>query len=257
MTLHHHIDSIFNSLSRQISNKHDQGLDQLLLRIDNFEDKISKEVKGLRADSNSIRKEISRLRAAASENTNGHVSVVNFLQTLDTKLEGLENHINEVKCKGHINFVERGNIEANGQRPNRRSTHRRTESAHGSLGGSLSPGDQCLQLQPHNGAATAAASRSSSKARQSGNSNGSRVAGLRSRVASGSSYRQADEVSMAVDWATRREKTAGPDLRDHPAHRQQEDYAENEDGLRRREGSYAKQSLGEGGWYHQAYGKGS
>ena len=60
---------------------------------------------------------------------------------------------------------------------------------------------------------------------------------------------------MAVDWTEGRKKPKGPDLRDHPAYQQQENYEEKEKVLTMEE-SYLKQSLSEGKWYHQAYGKG-
>ena len=257
LTLHHHIDRVFGSLSRQIADRHDRVLDRVLLRIDNFEEKISRELKGLKVEFNSLRKEIGKLRASVSETTHGHDSILKELQTLSGKINDLEKHTAQVKCKDHIRFIDQSNSGSNADRPQRHFKHRRTESAHGSLGGPLAYDDQCLPSHQKNGTAPLAASRSSSKIRQSGHSNGSRTEGLRSRAGTGSSQQESG-VRRAVfaELGMRGENKTVPDVRDHPAYRQQDSYVEKREAMAETGGFSGEASLGEGGWYHQAYGKG-
>ena len=253
MTLHHHIDSIFNSLSRQITDKHDRVLDRVLIRIDNLEDKLCKELKGMKSEMNSMKKEVEKLRTSAVSKPQGLDTIVDALQTFGSKIDALEGHVDDIKCKGHIQFADMSNNEAtNGQRQRYHPIPHHTRSNQGSLDGSQSsPGGRQYRLQHRNGTI----SRSPSKSRHSGNSNGSEMKGPpRSRGASVSGW-QADEVRMEVNQALGREKVGGPDLRDHPAYQQQKDGGQMNKGLMMDGEALSKQNLGEEGWYQLAYGK--
>lgn len=217
LTLHHHIESVFGSLSRQLADRHDRVLDRVLLRIDNFEDNMCKELKGLRADFNSLKKEVGKLRVSVSEVTRSHSAILKDCQCLSSKVDNLEKHVVLMKEKDHITFADQSNSESNVDRLQRVAKHGRAESAHGSLGSSPTFSDQ------QGDTVTRATRRSSSKTRSSGNGNGARVV---------------------------------PDLREHPAYRQQRDLVGTRERKTVTQGTYVADSLVDGDWYHQAYGKG-
>ena len=252
MTLHHHIDSIFTSLSRQITDKHDRVLDRVLIRIDNVEERLSKDVKGIKSEMNSVRKELDKMRASAVQNPTGYETIIDALQTFDGKLDALEGHVDQIKCKGHIQFADPNIGETNGQRHRHQPPPHHIRSAHGSVDGSSSSGDRLYRLQHRN--ETVASSRSPSRSRHSGNSNGSELKGPRSRAASVSGW-QADEARMEVDRGMGRGKMGGPDLRDHPAYQQQKDVGRMDRSLTLEGETLPKQALSEEGWYQQAYGR--
>ena len=62
LTVHHHIDTAFSSLSRLIIDKHDRMMDQTLHRLESLEDVVSK---GLRAVKGEI-KDVSKASSVSN-----------------------------------------------------------------------------------------------------------------------------------------------------------------------------------------------
>ena len=183
---------------------------------------MCKEMKDLRADFISIRKDIGKLRALVSEILHGHGAFFESLQTLSVKVDKLEQSMTLVKDKAHIKFADQCSKESNIDGLLRQSIHRRAESAHGSLGSSPRHGDPCVTFDQGRNAAEVAARHSSSLIRHSGKS---------------------DQEEMV------------PNLKDHPAYRQQhKPIGEARGILQQDQGAYGAEGLVDGNWYHQAYG---
>ncbi len=194
------------------------------------------------------------MKSSSSQNPHGYNTIIDGLQTLDGKIDALEGHVDQIKCKGHIQFADLSSSEANGQRKRYQPPHQHIRSAHGSVDGSISSGDRQYRLQHRNGAGNVIPSRSPSKSRDSGNSNGSELKGPRSRAASASGW-QADEAWLEAERSIGREKVGGPDLRDHPAYQQQKEVGHVNKSLVLEGETPSKQALVDEGWYQQAYGR--
>lgn len=250
LTLHHHIDSTAGSLSRLITDKHDRIMDQTIRRLENLEETVSKGFRNLKADFKDIRKDIGNLKGEFKDVVKSGDRVQELFKGLDGKLEALEKGAEEYRCKCQLVVAERSPSEPESERQQRTTSHRRTESAHGAL----CQGEQRQQYR-------SGASRSSTGARHSGNSNRAhRSNTVNNRFGNG----------MSDDSDTRREYFAElgaargpiPDLKDHPAYsgmqrEQGQVYGHDQNGMPSILNGlpFEHPTLSDGRWYQQAYGQ--
>ena len=246
---------MFGSLRRQIADRHDHILDRVLLRIENFEDNIFKELKGLKADLNSVKKEVSRLRLSVAENTRTQDAISKDLRALDGQISGLEKLNTQMKEKDHIRFVDQSNSEMNSNHPRNQSKHRRAESAHGSLGSPQAYSEEHIPSRQQISTAILAANRSSSRSRQNSNGNGGRMEGVRSRAGFRSSQPGNQPKAASAGLVFGALNKTMPNLNEHPAYRQQSDQSGMREAMMGMQG--ISDGLVDGDWYHQAYGKGT
>ena len=251
LTLHHHIESSAGSLSRLITDKHDRIMDQAIRRLESLEDTVSKGFRNLKVDFNDVKKEICSLREDFKDVGKSSDRVEELFKRMDGKLEALKKGVEEHSCRCQLVVADRSPTGPESERRQQAASHRRSESAHGAL-------DQSEQRQQHR----SGASRSSTSARQSGNSDRAH----RSNPVDG---QLGNRLSNDID--TRREYFAElgaargpvPDLRDHPAYSgmQQGEVQiygrHDEDGIPSalKGLPYKHPSLSDGRWYQQAYGQ--
>ena len=249
LTLHHHIDRTADSLSRLISNKNDEAMDQIIRRLENIEETVSKGFRNLKVDFKDIVKDIDNLKGELEELVEGSSRVQNSFKGLDGKLEALETGVKEHKCKCLQATAERKSSVPEIERQQEAVSRQWTESAHGALG-------QNEQRQQYR----SGASRSSNSAHQSGSS----IRGHRSNTSrSQPGNKMSDEMDTRREYFAELGAARGPvpDLRDHPAF----------SGIQQVQGSvnsqdqdailnglpYEHPSLSDGRWYQQAYGQNS
>ena len=247
LTLHHHIDSTAGTLSRLITDKHDGVMDQSIRRLENLEETVSRGFRTLKADLKDVKKDIGILKGEFQDVVTRSDKVQETFGGLNGKLEALEKAFEEHGCKCQLAVAERSPGEPESELQKLATSHRRTESAHGALG----QGEQCQQHR-------SGASRSSTSARHSGNSNRTHYSDkANSQLGdSMSDERDARRAYFAELGAARGPK---PDLKDHPAI----------SGMQQRHGRiyghdqhtmspilpYEHPSLTDGRWYQQAYGQ--
>ena len=250
LTLHHHIDSTAGSLSRLITDKHDRLMDQTIRRLENMEETVSKGFRNLKAELKDIKKDIGALKGESKHVVESSGRAQDLLREIDGKLEALEKSVEEHGCKCQIAATKRSPRMPESECQQKAVSHRRTESAHGTL----DQGEQRQQYQ-------SGGSRSSNSARHSGNSN---------RANRSNTLNTQPGNQMSDEMGTRREYFAElgaargpmPDLRDHPAYSgmqqasgQTHSHDQNAmpsilNGL-----PYEHPSLSDGRWYQQAYGQ--
>ncbi len=250
LTLHHHIDSTTGSLSRLITDKHDQIVDQTIRRLESLEETVSKGFRSLKADLKDVRKDIGSLKGETKDLVKISDRVQEIITGLDGKLESLEKGVEEHSCKCLLASAKRSPSEPESERQREVTSHRRTESAHGALG----QGEHRQQYR-------SGASRSSTSGRHSGNSN---RAHRSNTVDSQGGNRMSNETDTRREYFAELGAARGPmpDLRDHPAYadlQQGQGYIYGHDqngrpsvlnGL-----PYEHKSFSDGRWYQQAYGQ--
>lgn len=251
LTLHHHIDTAFGALSRLITDKHDRTLDLTIRRIETIEDNLSKGFNRLKIEMKNTKGDIKLLRGAIDDVAKADSTLKEMVQGLEGNLGGLERCIEEHACNCQQLLSGLSTSDPESDRQQRPISNRRTESANGALGYS----DQRQQYP-------SGTSRSSNSTRQSGAS----VRRNRSNTQDGRSTKRAsDERSMREFFAELgTAKGPVPDLRNHPAYaegqeRRSQVHGQDKSGTSRMLPvplPYAPQPLGDGGWYHQAYGQG-
>ena len=258
LTLHHHIDGTFGSLSRLITDKHDQITDQTIRRLENVEHALHKGFKDLKSEARDIRNHVGNLQGDVRDVKKRYDSTMDSITGLDTKLQALERHIEAHACKCQLSVAEQSVSEPESDRVHRsaatsQTSYRRTESAHPTLG------KVEFYRQHRNGA-----SRTSNNVRVSGTSSRrDRSETLNSQQsASGTSDERSNRKEYFADLGAARGPV--PDLRDHPAFAdtplaQGHTYGYGLDhtgisgalnGL-----PYENPSLSDGRWYQQAYGQ--
>lgn len=250
LTLHHHLDSTAASLSKLITDKHDKIMDQTIRRMENLEETVSKGFRNLKVDFKDIRKDVGSLKGEFEDFVKSSDKVEDLFKGLNGKLEALEKGVEEQGCQCQLAVAERSPSEPKSESQQRPTSHRRTESAHGALG----QGEGRQQYR-------SGASRSSTSARHSGNSN--RVH-RSNTVNSQLCNRTSDERDTRREYFTELGAARGPmpDLRDHPAysgmqHGQSQIYGHDQNGVPPVLNGLPFQhpSLSDGRWYQQAYGQ--
>ena len=258
LTLHHHLDSSFGSLSRLITDKHDRVIDQTIRRLENVEEALNKGFRNLRNDIRDIRKYVGNLQTDLKDIKTQHSDNAEIVQGLDAKFQALEKQIEEHACKCYRSPVEQTGSEPESDRPGRsetlsRTSHRRTESAHPTVG-------QVEATQSYPGGA----SRTNNSGRISGaSSRRDRSNTVTSQPPPG---RMSDERSNRREYFAELGAARGPmpDLRDHPAFADSQQAPEQHYGYAHSQSSlpvsmsgfpYENPSLSDGRWYQQAYGQ--
>lgn len=211
---------------------------------------MSKGFRNLKAELRDIKKDIGTLKGESKHVVESSGRAQDLLSEIDGKLEAFEKSVEEHGCKCQIAATKRSPRMPESEFQQKAVSHRRTESAHGTL----DQGEQRQQYQ-------SGGSRSSNSARHSGNSN---------RANRSNTLNTQPGNQMSDEMGTRREYFAElgaargpmPDLRDHPAYSgmqqasgQTHSHDQNTmpsilNGL-----PYEHPSLSDGRWYQQAYGQ--
>lgn len=249
LTVHHHIDTAFGSLSRLISDKHDRMMDQTLHRLENLEDIVSKGFRVLKGEVKDVRKEFGKLQGRLVDGSKSSEQIAGLVKQLDGKLCAFQAQVEEHAAEVKHTIVEQSTIGLDHQQ--RFISHRRTESAHGALG-------RDEQRQHYQ----SGASTSSNSARQSETSsrrNRSNTTG--SQSAGHMSDERSTRKEIYAEVGAPRE--AVPDLRDHPAfagthrgHNQVLQHSQTSLPNSMHSLPFETPSLSDGRWYQQAYGQG-
>lgn len=260
LTLHHHIDSTFGTLSRMMTDKHDRIMDQTIRRLENLEDTLSTVFRDLKSEFGDLKKHLSELQMGTDDVMKRGKGTVETITAVHDRLIALEKHVEDLACKCQHSSTEQNTSEPESGRHRRSKTtsnasHRRTESAHPFIG-------QTESRQHYQ----TGVSRTSSNARASGASS------RRNRSNTVNSQQQPTS-RMSDERSNRREHFAElgaargpvPDLRDHPAfadrqHVQQQAFGYgglHQDGMPMVLNGlpYENPSLSDGRWYQQAYGQ--
>lgn len=204
LTLHHHIESCFGSLSRLVADKHDRVMDQTIRRLESLEEMVTKGQKSGKGDVKDMKKEFSNLKAEVRSVIKGNDAIKDLIEALNEKIGKLEKKVEEGGCKGPSVATDTTGNEAESSRAQKGDiVHRRTESAHN--------GGNPERLQQYQ----SGASHSTSPRHQSGNSS----KGRRSNTMSGGGAGSAAGSSRR-EYFTELGASRGPvpDVREHPAY---------------------------------------
>lgn len=274
MTLHHHLDSCFGSLSRLVTDKHDHTVDHLLRRLESHERKVEKSHKSMKGDVKDMKQEVELLRAdfRQMQENNEHFSQSFKRQdekadNLNSKLEKLQSkiadldktvadvgaHVHDIghKCDAIAEHTGRRSIVSEYPQQHNGPSPTRSHSTQ------ASPGMQSQRQQYGSGA-----SHTSGSGRPSGTIGRGRRANTASGgVAAGSSDGRGSRREYYADIGTNLGEA--PDLRQHPAFvSQQQNYGYDANGVALGMASdgtvYQIPSFaghGPNGWYQQAYGQ--
>ncbi|KAL2047027.1 hypothetical protein N7G274_001045 [Stereocaulon virgatum] len=248
LTVHHHLDTAFMSLSRLITDKHDRMVDQTIRRLEDLEDATSKGLRAINGEVQGMKKDVGNLRGDLKDAISGNDGAKELIKGLEDKLQALDKHIEEHARNYEHSPREQSASEPDFDRHPRASSHRRAESANGAFG-------QEEQRQKYG----SGVSHSSNSARQSGTSSRChRSNTISSQICNAvSDERSARREYFAELGAAR---GAVPDIRNHPA------YAGISQGQGIDNGQIAvtatpngpslrNPSLGVGEWYQRAYGQ--
>ncbi|KAL6717108.1 hypothetical protein ACLMJK_005023 [Lecanora helva] len=258
LTLHHHIDTTFNSLSRLITDKHDRVIDQTIRRLESLEEALSKGFRNMRNDIRDIRKSVGNLQTDCKDIKTQQYGNNDLVRTLNAKLQALEKQIEEHVCKNHYSPALQSGSElesdrANRSRPLSRVSQRRPESVHSTVG-HAETGQQDRGGVGH--ATNSTRAKGISSRRDRSNTINSQP----------SSSRISDERSNRREYFAELGAARGPvpDIRDHPAFANSQQGQDQGYGYRQSQNSistasgglpYNNPSLSNGGWYQQAYGQ--
>ncbi len=247
LTLHHHIENCFGSLSRLVADKHDRVMDQTIRRLENLEETVTKGQKNGKGDVKDMKKEFSNLKAEVRNVIKGNDEIKDLIKALDEKIGKLEKKVEASGCKGQSVATDTTGHEAETSRAQKGDiVHRRTESAHN--------GGNPERLQQNQ----SGANHSASARHQSGNSS----KGRRSNTTSGGGAGSAAGSSRR-EYFTELGASRGPvpDVREHPAYsggQQGYDLAYDSNGMPVGLGVsdttiFQAPSFSEG-WYQRVYG---
>ena len=236
-SLHHHIDTCFDRLSRLSAEKTDNIMDKLILSIDSLEEMVQKGFRGLEGKIKEIEKDVKNI---ASDSEEGLKEVNSRLSDLYYRLESLETAFEE-QNQGQAAELSMGALQT--------IDHQQAQSMH----------------RPNEHAYT-----TSERGEQNlGSSNQS----VSSRSGHGSGHRRSNTVDgTGAEERVRRDFFAtmgaamgpAPSLRNHPAFRdgQNETLVTGDPGQDAVSGQdehdntvYHVPSFSDCGWYRQAYGQ--
>lgn len=240
-----------------IVDKHDRMMDQTIRRLENLEDLISKDFRELNSEVVDLKKHITNLQGDVNEVKKRENRTVELIKGTDVKLQSLVKHVEENSCKCQQRTAEHSASESGNDRRHRSeatsyTSHRRTESAHPTVGQSESSQDH-----------RSGASRTSNSVRLSGaSSRRDRSNTMNSQQPAG---KMSDERSNRKEFFAELSTARGPvpDIRDHPAFAdRQHPQAYGYSGLGHNVVPmvlnglpYENPNLSDGKWYQQAYGQ--
>ena len=249
ITIHHHIDTAFASLSRLITDKHDRVMDQMLRRVDNIEDTLSKNNKNLKSEVKTLSSEVGRIKLAMSSLSNCNENVKTLMQNFQDKFELFEKRLGEIQGLCQQLITAQAITDSGSGRRTQASGHHRAESAHGSLG--ISRDHQQQRSGESRAASRVRTSKGSSRSHRS------------NTVSSQPASQINDSQGVRREYYTeaRAGRSLAPDLRNHPAYAgipQPATHMYDQHGvpieIAYSGAPYSMQNLGDGGWYQQAYG---
>ena len=247
LTLHHHIDSCFRSLSGLVTDKHDRMMDQTIRRLENLEESLLKGQKSGRGDIKDMKKDVSSLKAEVRDIAKGSDAIKDLIQALDVKIGKLEKTVEEGGFKYQTVAADTsGDQPENSRAQKSEVAHRRTGSAH--------TGNPERHQQYHSGS-----NHPSSARHQSGNSS----KGRRSNTMSGGGADSAAGSSRREYFAELgASRGPVPDVREHPAYAGgQQGFSPDYDsngmpvGLGGSDGTVFQAPSFSEGWYQRVYGQ--
>ena len=273
LTLHHHLDSCFGSLSRLVTDKHDHTVDHLLRRLESHERKVEKSHKSLKGDIKDIRQDMESLREDVQNIQKSIDWLKESAEGTDVKTNTIDSKVDKIQSSSdsfHHTLADLNlSVHAVGAKCDRIAEHTRqsasTESKQQHNGQSpsrsqstnASPALQSQRHQHQSGASQTSGSGwqsdSNSRSRRSNTASG----GVGARSSDGRSSRRQHFAEMGVAMGE------APDLRQHPAYiSQQQNYGYDSNGAAMAMDSggtiYHIPSFtghGPNGWYQQAYGQ--
>ena len=251
LTVHHHIDTAFRSLSRLVNDKHDKMMDQTLHRLENLEDTVSKGLRMVKGEIKEFRRDFSEIQGHLSDLWKSSDQDMDLIKKLDGKMESMQILVEEHASKVERIIAEQGSGESEVNRQQWTTLHRRSESAKDAVG----HGEPRQQyLSGVSGSSSSARQSETTSRRNRSNTTGSQSAGPIS------DEKNTRREFYAVLGVTR---DAVPDLRDHPAfagdqQRKSQAFQHSQTGLPNGlKGLPAEDPpLSDGRWYQQAYGQG-
>ena len=244
LTLHHHLESCFASLSRLVTDKHDRTMDQIIRRLENLEEAVRKGHKSGKGDIRDMKKDISSLKEDTKIIIKDSDGIKEYIKALNEKVGTLEQKFDQGQ---RVAANSSGSDERQNPEAQRRGTgHRRTESAHTS--GNLEQRQQYVS----------GISQSTSARHQSSNSSQGRrsntLSGGRPGSAAGTSRKQ-----FCGDLGPTRGPV--PEIRNHPTYSvSHEGYGQVLDpnslpaGIGSSEAEAFQTPSFSDGWYARAYG---
>ena len=276
LTLHHHLDSCFGSLSRLVTDKHDNTIDHLLRRLESHEKKVEKVQKNLRSDIKDMKQDVECLRSDIRHIQQNNDAFKNSLKNTNVKLDTMSSKLDNAasksansdqafadisaavrkvgaKCDRIGEQARRPSIASEGYQPHNGPSPTRSQSTN------ASPGLQSQRLLYQSGG-----SQTSGGGRQGDMNSRSRPS---NSTSGGAGPRSSDGRSSRRQYYAEIGATMGepPDLRQHPAYlppQQQQPHGYDANGLAMGMASdgtlYHIPPLsghGPNGWYQQAFGQ--
>ena len=236
LNLHHHVESGFNSLTRVLTDKSDRILDQLVRRLEGFEEKTEKGTKNAESKVTELREEIAKLSQENKAILKEIGVIKDSLRGLDLKMELVSGNIEEKRC----------------QICRRQGTHGGSESRSPERKPAMPKRSLDLTSQESSGNGQQRRVQASTPSSQ-GHQSSPLIAGR---------ARGSDKIILAQLESKDRQP---PDLRDHPAFAGgQSDHpltfseTPSEESRPRVVGDlhlFQTPSFSDGGWYNQAYGQ--
>lgn len=99
LTLHHHIDSCLGSLSRLVTDKHDQTLDQLLRRFEEQERKVDKALKSAKVDIKEVKQHVETLKSDSRQLQRSYEGLKLSLKDTDAKMCTVDERLSLILSK--------------------------------------------------------------------------------------------------------------------------------------------------------------
>lgn len=224
-------------------------MDQMLRRLENLEDTVSKVFRNLKSEVKDIKKDVGNLHGDLTTVVEGNKKIAGLIEGLNGKIQTLDSHVEEHACKCQLSATDNSTSETDSDRQRREKSHRRAESAQGRL----SYSEQRKQHQR-------GVSRHTNGARESATS--SRGRRSRSNTLSGQhASRMSDERRREYFAELGAIKGPVPDLREHPAYVGLQQghacgYGQDQNGMvNNSQSANPSPSLSDGRWYQQAYGQ--
>ena len=243
LTLHHHLDSCFGSLSRLVTDKHERVMDVVIRRLETMEENLERGLKAVKVTTTDTRKEVGSARKELKDLVADHEKssdeAKEVMKRVIEKLDRLEQKTEASACRCPPTTTE---SEA-GTDP---SPTRRPDQASGSFfrrTGSGQPSPSHSQQRQHRSHTSQASSRT-------GRSNTS--------GADSSSTGRMDPAQFLAQLTTPYAGARPPDIRQHPAFAGQyvPGQSYDQDGgmnVGAQGNTYQMQPYGNAGWYEAAY----
>lgn len=274
LTLHHHLDSCFGSLSRLVTDKHDNTVDHLLRRLESHERKLENSQKSLKSDIKNIKGDAESLKADIRHLQQSSEELQEYLKCTDVKLETMASKLNSVKSQSGSFDQAIANLSASVQdirvkcdriaeQTGRNSSASQPHQQHPlpsptrSQSTSASPGLQSQRQGHQSGTSQTSGGARHSETNSRGRRSNTAGGGIEARSSDGQSSRRQYYTEMGAAMGV------APDLRQHPAYlSQQQNYGYDanavamgmsSDGTIYQIPSFA--GHGPNGWYQQAYGQ--